>query len=57
MEKNIKVVRKYYKNINKFIDNLCFLDNYLKIKEITNFDKKKKMFKVVLIISCRIKNA
>ena len=55
-KKNIKVVRKYYKNINKFIDNLCFLDNYLKIKEITNFDKKKKMFKVVLIISCRIKN-
>ena len=54
-KKNIKVVKKYHKNINKFIDDLCYLDNYLKIKEIINFDKKKK-FKVVLIISCRIKN-
>ena len=53
--KNIKVVKKYHKNINKLIDDLCYLDNYLKIKEIINFDKKKK-FKVVLVISCRIKN-
>ena len=44
------------KNINKFIDDLCYLDNYLKIKEITDFDEKKNIFKVVLIISCRIKN-
>ena len=54
-KKNIKVVKKYHQNINKFIDDLCYLDNYLKIKEIINFDKKKK-FKVVLVISCRIKN-
>ena len=53
--KNIKVVKKYHKNINEFIDDLCYLDNYLKIKEIINFDKKNK-FKVVLVISCRIKN-
>ena len=55
-KKNIKVVRKYHKNINKFIDDLCYIDNYLKIKEMINFDKKKKKFKVELIISCRIKN-
>ena len=55
-KKNIKVVKKYHKNINKFIDDLCYLDNYLKIKEIINFNKKKNIFKVVLIISCRIKN-
>lgn len=55
-KKNIKVVKKYHKNINKFIDDLCYLDNYLKIKEITDFDEKKNIFKVVLIISCRIKN-
>ena len=55
-KKNIKVVKKYHKNINKFIDDLCHIDSYLKIKEVTNFDKKKKIFKVVLIISCRIKN-
>ena len=54
-KKNIKIVKKYHKNINKFIDDLCYLDNYLKIKEIINFDKKN-IFKVVLIISCRIKN-
>ena len=55
-KKNIKIVKKYHKNINKFIDDLCYFDNYLKIKEIINFDKKKNIFKFVLIISCRIKN-
>ena len=55
-KKNIKVVKKYHKNINKFIDDLCYLDNYLKLKEIINFNKKKNIFKVVLIVSCRIKN-
>ena len=41
-EKNIKIVKKHYININKFIDDLCYVDNYLKIKEIVNFDEKKK---------------
>ena len=54
--KNLKVVKKYHKNINKFIDDLCYIDDYLKTKEIINFDKKKKIFKVVLVISCRMKN-
>ena len=45
-KKNIKVVKKYHKNINKFIDDLCYLDNYLKIKEIINFDKKKIYLKL-----------
>ena len=27
-KKNIKIVKKYHKNINKFIDNLCYVDNY-----------------------------
>ena len=54
-EKNINIVKKHYININKFIDDLCYVDNYLKIKEIINFDKKKKKFKVVLVVSCRIK--
>ena len=40
---------------NKFIDDLCYVDNYLNIKELINFDKKKKKFKVVLVVSCRIK--
>ncbi len=55
-KKSIKIVKKYHKNINKFIDGLCYFDNYLKIKEIINFDKNKNIYKVVLIISCRIKN-
>ena len=55
-KKNIKVVRKYRKNINKFIDGLCYIDNYLKTKEIINFDKKKKIFKVDLVISCKLRN-
>ena len=54
-EKNIKIVKRYHITINKFIDDLCYVDNYLKIKEIINFDKKKKKFKVVLVVSCRIK--
>ena len=53
---NLKIVKKYHKNINKFIDDLCYIDNDLKIKEIKKFDKNKNIFKVVLIISCRIKN-
>ena len=55
-KKNIKVVKKYRKNIDKFIDNICYVDNSLKIKEIINFDKKKKIFKVVMVISCRVRN-
>ena len=54
--KNLKVVKKYQENINKFIDELCYIDNNLRTKEIINFDKKKNVFKVVLVISCRIKN-
>jgi len=51
---NLKIVKIYRKNINRFINNFCYIDNHLRVKEITNFDKEKKIFKVVLIISCRI---
>ena len=53
-KKSLKIVKLYQKDINKFIDTLCYIDNNLRIKEIINFDKEKKIFKVILIISCRI---
>jgi hypothetical protein len=51
-KKNLKIVKLYQEDINKFIDDLCYIDNNLRIKEIINFDKEKKIFKVALIISC-----
>ena len=53
-KKNLKIVKLYQEDINKFIDDLCYIDNNLRIKEIINFDKEKKIFKVALIISCSI---
>ena len=53
-KRKLKIVKLYQKDINKFIDDLCYIDNNLRIKEIINFDKAKKIFKVALIISCSI---
>ena len=53
-KRNLKIVKIYHESINKFIDELCYTDNDLRIKEIINYEKGKRIFKVVLIISCRI---
>ena len=53
-KKNLKIIKLYEKDINKFIDDLCYIDNNLRIKEVINFDKEKNIFKVALIISCGI---
>ena len=52
---NINILEKYNSEISSYLNSYCDNNGEVKKKVITNFDKKKKNYNNVLIITCNFK--
>ena len=52
---NIEVIKEYRKIFIKYLNNYCIKEKQIRIKNITNFNKIKKIFNTEVIVTCNLK--
>ena len=52
---NIEVIKEHRKIFEEYIENYCIKEKDIRIKNITNYNKIKKIFNTEVIVTCYLK--